>query len=455
MINTWVKHVSNVGVQQGMSLPAIKKRVVFNWSNVLTILIAIYGLLYLSFSKGTALRLGILLVSISIILVAVVAWVLLHNGQFRHSVNITFVLFPPLFVVLSVATHNMLVEVYLLILCLVAFFLIKKKRHINLTFLYIMSCFITGHLMISDDQYPNYIPRLFMNIAAFLALYITLDAVRSYSPSYLAPDSSCAGIEDVPTANRNIKLQIKELEKEVVELQQKVNTLSELNQIKTVLFSVLAHDLKDNIYSLNRNLDIAVKSDNGGSIFKEVLPLLKEETDNTVYLLQRLLHWSKTLLHSTHAAPVVVDINNGISEVVKLYNHIAREKDVHFVTKVEHNLTVFADANMIEVVLRNVVANAVKYNAPGFPISIFAEKKGDQVQISVIDYGCGIDKSELEMLTGRQTDPTDNSGVRIGLGLLLCRELLQRNNSTIHITSTKGMGTKVEIAIPVMKKEKE
>src|SRR5690606_15749436 len=123
MINTWVKHVSNVGVQQGMSLPAIKKRVVFNWSNVLTILIAVYGLLYLFFSKGTGSRLGILLVSFSIIFIAAVAWVLLHNGQFRYSVSISFVLFPPLFVALTVVTQNILVEVYLLILCLVAFFL--------------------------------------------------------------------------------------------------------------------------------------------------------------------------------------------------------------------------------------------------------------------------------------------------------------------------------------------
>ncbi len=455
MINTWVKHVSNVGVQQGMSLPAIKKRVVFNWINVLTILIAVYGLLYLFFSKGTGSRLGILLVSFSIILIAAVAWILLHNGQFRYSVSISFVLFPPLFVALTVVTQNILVEVYLLILCLVAFFLIRKKQYINLTFLYIMSCFIAGHFMITDDQYPNYLPKLFVNIAAFLALYITLDAVRSYTPSNLVTDSLCTNNANSPVEGRDRKFRVKAFEQEVAELQQKVNSLSELNQIKTVLFSVVAHDLKDNIYSLNRNLDIAINTDDSSAFLNEIVPLLKEETENTVVLLQRLLKWSKTLFHNNLASPVLVDINSAINEVIKLYTHIAREKNVHFVTNIEHNLAAFADPNMLDVVLRNVVANAVKYNAPGFPVSIYAEKKGDQVLLSVIDYGIGIEESELEMLTGKQTDPTDRTGIRIGLGLLLCRELLQRNNATIQITSSKGMGTKVVIAIPAMKKSKE
>jgi len=455
MIDTWVKHVSNVGVQQGMSLSAIQKRVVFNWSNVLTILIAVYGLLYLSFSKVTVSRLGILLVSISILLIATVVWVLLHNGQFGHSINISFVLFPPLFVALSIATQNILVEVYLLILCLVAFFLIKKKRHINLAFLYIMFCFIAGQLIITDDQYPNNLPWLFLNIAAFLALYITLDAVRSYTPANLVRDSLYINKANSPVEGRDRKLRVKAFEQEVAELQQKVNSLSELNQIKTVLFSVVAHDLKDNIYSLNRNLDIAKNTDDSSAFLNEILPLLKEETENSVVLLQRLLKWSKTLFHNNQASPVLVDINSAINDVIKLYTHIAREKNVHFVTKIDHNLTAFADPNMLDVVLRNVVANAVKYNAPGFPVSIYAEKEGEHIQLSVIDYGIGIEESELEMLTGKQTDPTDKSGTRIGLGLLLCRELLQRNNATIHITSTKGMGTKVVIAIPVMKKTKE
>lgn len=451
MIDTWVKHVSNVGVQQGMSLSAIQKRVVFNWSNVLTILIAVYGLLYLIFSKGTAFRLGILFISISILLIAVVAWILLHNGKFRYSINISFVLFPPLFVALSVATQNILVEVYLLILCLVAFFLFRKKRYINLTFLYIMSCFIAGHLIITDDQYSNYIPWLFVNISAFLALYITLDAVSSFSSAIrvtVFPHSDHAGKF---ASNRSRKLHIKSMEQEVAILQEKVKVLSELNNMKTVLFSVVAHDLKDNIYSLNRNLDIAAKTEDGTTFFKEILPLLKEETENTVTLLQRLLKWSKTLIHYTQSTPEAIDINDSINEVVELYTPIAREKNVHFVIKTGQKLFAFAEPNMMDAVLRNVIANAIKYNVPGFPVSIFAEMNGDHVQISVIDYGIGIDVSDLEILNGKQIDPTDKNEKRIGLGLLLCRELLQRINATIHITSTKGMGTKVEILLPVLK----
>lgn len=450
MINTLVKNVSYVGIQHGMPLPAIKKRVVFNWSNALTVLIAVYGLLYLFFAKEPQSRISILLASVSILFIAVVAWILVHNGRFRHSVNISFILFPPLFVALSVATHNMLVEVYLLILCLVAFFLIKKKRHINITFLYIMVCFIAGHLMITEDYYPHYTPKVFVHIAAFLALYITLGAIKFHGAVFSVKTRPQAGNYNT---HPDTGAQLQKLQQEVGSLQQKVKELSELNDVKTILFSVLAHDLKDNIYSVNRNLEIAGKTDDGRSFFKETLPLLKEETGSTIALLQRLLQWGKTLFHSAHPDPRVMDINSSINDVIKLYTPVASKKGVRFITKIEAGIFAFADPDMIDVVLRNLVANAVKYNSPGFPVSIFTEKQEDMIQVSIIDYGAGMDEAQLKMMTGGQTDLMDGNVKCVGLGLLLCRELLHRNNGAIHITSTPGMGTKVVITIPAAKNQ--
>lgn len=455
MINSWAKNVSNIGVQQGMPSYAIRKRVVFNWSNVITTFIAVYGLLCLFFSNRQGFQLSVLLTSISILLVAAVLWILMYSGRFKHSVNISFLLFPPLFALLSISTNNLLVDVYLLGMCLAAFFLIRKKKNITLTFIYIMACFIAGHLMITAKEYSSYLPQLLVNITAFLVFYITLDAVKSYTTgSGAAIMPATIGHSPVSDPSQDHDL-LQHLQDELKRLRQQVDKLSELNRIKTVLFAVLAHDLKDNMYCLNRNLEIAQKAENSADFLKGVLPLLAEESSATVKLLQRLLQWSKTLFHAAPPRPVAMDINPRINEAVKLYTCIANEKDVRFIIKVENGLTAFADTDMIGVVLRNVIANAVKFNARGFPVSIFGERQDDKVHISVIDYGAGISEDELKLLTGEEeyhNMPERSGGNGVGLGLLLCRELLYKNGGAIQIFSNKGLGTKVEISIPAFQK---
>ncbi|OJY85326.1 MAG: hypothetical protein BGP13_22785 [Sphingobacteriales bacterium 40-81] len=247
-----------------------------------------------------------------------------------------------------------------------------------------------------------------------------------------------------------IEVQKKELEQKNEILEARLKRLSELNRSRIVMFSALSHDFKDNIYCLHRCLEIVERSENGHVFFEETLPLLKENSVNTIKLLESVLNWGKTLLHFTQPVFTIVDLNHLLNVVISFKSKMAEEKKINMRIEAEGDLFATADGNMIEIVLRNILANAIKFSNPGYPISIFAEKKNNSIHISVIDYGVGMDKSKITMLLKGKTFTTPGTFNEkgTGIGLLLSKELLERNAGTLAIASKIGMGTKIEIILP-------
>jgi signal transduction histidine kinase len=176
---------------------------------------------------------------------------------------------------------------------------------------------------------------------------------------------------------------------------------------------------------------------------------LKENSANTIKILEGLLSWGKSVLSSSQPAFTEVDINHLLQAVVSYKRKMAADKKIDIRIEAEKNLFATADRNMIEIVFRNILANAIKFSNPGDTVSIFAEKKDDAIHISIIDRGVGIHESGTAMLLEGKifTSPGTSNEKGAGIGLLLSKELLEKNGGTMTITSKPGIGTQVEIIL--------
>ncbi|HRY32991.1 MAG TPA: ATP-binding protein [Bacteroidales bacterium] len=237
-------------------------------------------------------------------------------------------------------------------------------------------------------------------------------------------------------------------------LEQSQKQLMESNAAKDSFISIIAHDLRSPFNSLLGFLDILI-TDYGNFSDKERLAMLgklRELAGRTFKLLENLLTWARAERNLLPFEPQVLNISELIDEVLVLLEPIALEKDVTVRYDSEENLMVKADRNMLETVIRNLVSNAVKYSWSGGGVAISNKKdgKGDVV-VSVTDQGTGISDLHQQYLFSidrRITAKGTKNETGTGMGLILCKEFVERNGGRIWVTSEAGKGSAFYFTVP-------
>jgi signal transduction histidine kinase len=241
---------------------------------------------------------------------------------------------------------------------------------------------------------------------------------------------------------------------ERVEIENKLRLQSDqllgMNQLKDRLFSIIAHDLRGPLINLN---DI-IKMLNEGMIteeeFKSFVPQLSKNIGYTTGLLENLLFWSKSQLQGEIVKPVYFNLREVSGNILNLFENIIREKEIIIENNIDLNCKVYADKDMIQLVVRNLVSNAVKFSKRGGNIKLTTRTEGNNTIICVRDTGVGISQAdqkklfELETFTTRGTDNEQGTG----LGLLLCKDFIEKNGGTIWVESELSKGSKFCIRIP-------
>jgi len=141
-----------------------------------------------------------------------------------------------------------------------------------------------------------------------------------------------------------------------------------------------------------------------------------------------------------------------IISILGLYKETADSKNIYLTSKISNSMFLYADLYMIETVLRNLVSNGIKFTHPGGIVSISAAVKSDLVKVTVKDNGVGIDPDNQKKLfrIGEQyrMDGTANEK-GTGLGLILCKDFVEKNNGTISVESKLNKGSKFTFTVPV------
>lgn len=236
-----------------------------------------------------------------------------------------------------------------------------------------------------------------------------------------------------------------------LEIAQQSNKLSEVNHLKDRLFSIIAHDLRSPFQSLIGLLNLADLGALTEEDFKHFLPELSKNVSYTSGLLDNLLYWAKSQMEEASITPVIFDVQEIADNKIGLFEKQAMAKNIVLENKIDYKISVFADKNMIDLVLRNLVANAVKFCNVGGRIIIAATQKSDFLIVSVADTGNGINDENMEKLFSNQTFTTrgTNNEKGTGLGLMLCKEFVEKNGGKIWAETTLHIGSTFYFSVPM------
>ena len=233
-------------------------------------------------------------------------------------------------------------------------------------------------------------------------------------------------------------------------IEDKAEKLDEANKIKNRLFSIISHDLRGPLSSLQGVLTLIEKNAASEEDLHELLPLLSENFNNTSMMLTNLLNWSRSQMEGFKVDKEEFDLAKVFKAKHALLQHKIEEKELSFDYPNEP-LPVYADKNMISLVVQNLVSNSIKFSSSGGVIKIDTKLQGDFVQVSVCDRGMGIPEDVLPILFDNQfySSKGTKGEQGTGLGLILCRDFVEKNGGKIHVESTVGKGTKIHFTVPL------
>jgi len=225
--------------------------------------------------------------------------------------------------------------------------------------------------------------------------------------------------------------------------------LEETNQVKDRLFSIVSHDLKDSVSSIKGCLDLLKDGSISDDEFKNLIPELSENADNASQLLFDLLNWSKTQMQNLEPEPENFDIQDVFKSKTHLIEQKLEQKRVTLIDESSPSI-IHADRNMIEIVIQNLIANAIKFSRIGDVITISNRDRNGNSLICIEDTGVGISEENQKKLFTKEAYTTvgtdDEKGT--GLGLSICKELVELNNGRIWVKSDENLGSKFFIELP-------
>jgi signal transduction histidine kinase len=255
-------------------------------------------------------------------------------------------------------------------------------------------------------------------------------------------------------ALNKVNLEVQKRNTEIAEKAALLNTqaaeLSELNSLKSKLFSVIAHDLKAPMYAL-RNLFNDTQTYNlPADDLKKMLPEVVKDLNYTVGLMENLLQWAKSQMQAEAIKTGKIDVSKLIREVLQLLRLQAEAKKIYIEPKISTPVFVSADKDMINLVLRNLLSNAIKFTPENGQISVGANELSSFVEIYVQDNGMGLSSEALQKINENDFYTTKGTASEsgTGLGLMLCKEFLSRNGGQMHIESEVGKGSIFSFTLP-------
>jgi two-component system, sensor histidine kinase and response regulator len=257
--------------------------------------------------------------------------------------------------------------------------------------------------------------------------------------------------DEIELKNRQLEVRKSEIEGQATELQKQQDILKAMNVSKDRLLSVIAHDLRTPIGNISNLLDmINAQSDYlSEEKKKRLMSNLSDVTKSTYDLIENLLEWSKAQHGLISYNPVRLFVLPIINEAINLLYYAAEKKHINIRIDMEETTLVYADANMTRTILRNLIANAIKFSKDNAEVKIHAETRDGMVLFSVHDTGRGMTPQQMEYLFVEIDKSGTQTAGNSGLGLILCKEFAEMNGGEIWAKSNPGEGSIFYFTLPV------
>lgn len=228
-------------------------------------------------------------------------------------------------------------------------------------------------------------------------------------------------------------------------------TLDVLNRDKVKLFSIIAHDIRSPLATLEGLLLMFSNNHYSQEEMKSAAVELHLKVSQLGETLNNLLRWTAGQMKGLHTEPADVLLAPLVNDALSTFEPNIRQKALKLDMSVADDMEVYVDSNQLMIVLRNLISNAIKFSHQEGKITIGASMEDENVCLSVSDQGVGMDRERQETLFSFGYKPSyGTAGERgSGIGLVLCAEFIRQNNGEINVESAPGKGTTFRVTLPV------
>ncbi len=230
--------------------------------------------------------------------------------------------------------------------------------------------------------------------------------------------------------------------------------LIQLNATKNKLFSIIGHDLRGPFNSIFGFSDMLSRTfrDLEAEKTEEYLTIISSQSKNTFYLLENLLQWTRAQTGQLNFSPQKVNLNEVVENTIQLLLYLADAKRIEIISDLPDHCTTFADENMLMAVFRNLISNAIKFTRPEHNIFVSVIVGESEYTISIVDEGIGIKPENIDKIFNTAEHFSTigtNSEKGSGLGLMLCKEFIEKHGGKIWVKSEVEVGTEFSFTLPI------
>ncbi|TAG00170.1 MAG: HAMP domain-containing protein [Cytophagia bacterium] len=258
---------------------------------------------------------------------------------------------------------------------------------------------------------------------------------------------------EIRVNNTKLENQNNELNQINQRLKESEQHLTKLNEVRDTFFSIISHDLRAPLNTLNGFLGILqIQADAfSPEELKNFAIDMQKAIDRLHNLLENLLQWSLSQTGDIEFKPQKIKLKESVQNNIGLYLLTAKNKEINLISEVEDNVWIYADNNMTDFILRNLISNAIKFSNKNGSIEVKSLSKNGYAQITIEDHGVGMSKEHLEKVF----EPEEHistagtlSEKGTGFGLLLCKNFVEKNGGRIEVESQVNVGTKIHVFLP-------
>jgi two-component system sensor histidine kinase/response regulator len=450
-VSHYWEFIKSIGITNTMEEYEKRRLSIFNQLNFFSMVAGLILTLAGIFSKNHLPPLVWYVVCSPLAIGVIVLW-LTHEQYYEASRLIYFSVYPIVTCLVYLGKVDAGVSLFFILYGVMSVFFLQRFTSIIFAFCWAAACYIVATVMPRDYYFrlaaENYYLYIFHHVTALGFIFYTLFLIKKENTNYQF--SILAKSRELHRRNLEIERQRQEIGQKASLLEQQTRELTELNQVKNKLFSVIAHDLKTPMYAMRNLFYNMQRYKLSAQEIMDMLPGIASEMNYTTSLMENLLQWAKSQMKHASVNPELLDVQLIISDVLLLLQLQAQNKQVYLESRLEGPVYCYADREMVNLVLRNLLSNAIKFTPEHGKVSIGATQHDGQVEVSVQDTGIGISQDNIPQLFGDNyyTTRGTNHETGTGLGLKLCKEFLEKNGGSISVTSEKGKGSTFTFTLP-------
>ncbi len=238
--------------------------------------------------------------------------------------------------------------------------------------------------------------------------------------------------------------------KQQIELRARSIELAKINEEKNKIFSIVSHDLRSPLAAVQQYLNLLANTDIDSQDKIMLESKLLNSTNDAQYLLTNLLHWSKNQMDGTRVKKEILNLHQTLSNTFNIASEFAKGKGIALIWSCDDQTKIYADADMLQLVIRNLLNNALKFTKSGGKVILEAKEDLGRCLIEIKDNGIGMSENVKNKLFSMNT--TSSLGTQnekgTGIGLMLCKEYIDLQGGEISVESKEKLGTEIKLSFP-------